>query len=56
LDNYSFFIDKIREYQKNGFTLEKSFNDAIKYCIENNILKEYLEAHGAEAYKKKRLL
>jgi predicted transposase/invertase (TIGR01784 family) len=50
LDNYSFFIDKIREYQKNGFTLEKSFKDAIEYCIENNILKEYLEAHGAEAY------
>jgi len=50
LDNYSFFIDKIREYQKDGFTLEKSFNDAIEYCIKNNILKDYLEKHGSEAY------
>jgi predicted transposase/invertase (TIGR01784 family) len=50
LDNYSFFIDKIRENQKNGFTLEKLFKDAIEYCIKNNILKEYLEAHGSEAY------
>jgi hypothetical protein len=50
LDNYSFFIDKIREYHKNGFTLEKAFNDAIEYCIKNNILKDYLEAHGSEAY------
>jgi hypothetical protein len=50
LDNYSFFIDKIRENQKKGFTLEKSFKDAIEYCIKNNILKEYLEAHGSEAF------
>jgi len=50
LDNYSFFIDKIREYQKNGFTLEKSFKDAIEYCKENNILKQFLETYSSEAF------
>jgi predicted transposase/invertase (TIGR01784 family) len=50
LDNYSFFIDKIREYQKTGLTLEKSFKDAIKYCKENNILKKFLETHSSEVF------
>jgi predicted transposase/invertase (TIGR01784 family) len=50
LDHYSFFIDKIREYQKTGLTLEKSFKDAIKYCKENNILKKFLEAHSSEVF------
>jgi len=50
LDNYSFLINKIREYQKNGIKLEEAINNAIEYCIENNILKEYLEKHGSEAY------
>jgi len=48
LDEYSIFIDKIREYQKKIKTLEKAFESAIKYCIENNILKDYLEAHASE--------
>jgi predicted transposase/invertase (TIGR01784 family) len=48
LDSYSMFIDKIREYQKKIKTLEKAFKSAIKYCIENNILKDYLEAHASE--------
>jgi predicted transposase/invertase (TIGR01784 family) len=28
----------------------KAIKNAIEYCIENNILKEYLEKHGSEAY------
>jgi hypothetical protein len=48
LNSYSIFIDKIREYQKNEKSLEKAVRSAIDYCIKNNILKEYLEAHGAE--------
>jgi hypothetical protein len=42
------FIDKVREYQKKIKTLEKAFKSAIKYCIENNILKDYLEANASE--------
>jgi len=50
LDNYSVFIDKIREYQKNGLTLEESVRNAIEYCKENNILKKFLEEHSSEVF------
>jgi predicted transposase/invertase (TIGR01784 family) len=48
LDGYSIFIDKIREYQKKKNSLEKAAKSAINYCIKNNILKDYLEAHASE--------
>jgi predicted transposase/invertase (TIGR01784 family) len=56
LDNYSRFIDKIREYQKEyqlkykerKEILDKAFRSAIKYCIKNNILKDFLRKHGSE--------
>ncbi|GBU27982.1 hypothetical protein R84B8_01538 [Treponema sp. R8-4-B8] len=59
LDNYSLFIDKIREYQKKyqrkypskddrKKLLDKAFKSAIKYCIKNNILRDFLGKHGSE--------
>ena len=48
LNNYSVFICKIREYQKTGLALEKSIEAAVKYCIGNNILKDFLKNHGSE--------
>jgi hypothetical protein len=56
LDNYSQFIDKIREYQKEyqrkyhekKKLLDKAFRSAINYCIKNNILRDFLKKHGSE--------
>jgi len=56
LDNYSQFIDKIREYQKEykrkyhdkKILLDKAFRSAINYCIKNNILKDFLRKHSSE--------
>jgi predicted transposase/invertase (TIGR01784 family) len=48
LDNYSIFMGKIREYRKKKKSLEKAVKNAIEYCIEKNILKEFLEAHSSE--------
>jgi hypothetical protein len=48
LNEYSLFIGKIREYEKTGLTLDKSLECAIKYCIENNILYDFLREHGSE--------
>jgi len=48
LYGYSFFINKIREYQTHGLTLEEVITPVIEYCIKNNILKDYLEAHASE--------
>jgi uncharacterized protein YaaW (UPF0174 family) len=59
LYSYSRFIDKIREYQKEyqwkypdkdekKKLLDKAARSAIKYCIKNNILKDFLRKHGSE--------
>jgi predicted transposase/invertase (TIGR01784 family) len=50
LDNYSFLIDKIREYQKEGFSLEEALRNAIEYCIEHDKLKDFLEEHSSEVH------
>ena len=47
LDSYSIFMAKINEYKKE-LSLEESVKTAIKYCIENDILKRFLREHGAE--------
>jgi hypothetical protein len=50
LDNYSFLIGKVREYQKEGLSLEKAVLSAVKYCIEHNKLKDFLEKHSSEVH------
>jgi len=47
LNGYSFFIAKVNEY-KEYLTLEESVRNAVKYCIEQGILKDFLKEHGAE--------
>ena len=49
LNGYSFFIKKVNEF-KEHFSLEKSVADAVRYCIDNNILKKFLEEHGSEVH------
>ncbi|MCL2481091.1 MAG: Rpn family recombination-promoting nuclease/putative transposase [Spirochaetaceae bacterium] len=50
LDSYSILISKIWEYQKEKISLEESLKYAIKYCIENNILRDFLKRHSSEVY------
>ena len=47
LEGYSFFMSKIREYQKE-FPLEEAMEKAIKYCIEHDVLKEFLKENSPE--------
>ena len=49
LYNYSFFMGKINEYKK-YLSLEESVKAAVKYCIEHDILKEFLKNHGSEVF------
>jgi hypothetical protein len=49
LKNYSIFMGKIHEY-KERLGIEESVEVAVKYCIENNILKDFLKKHGSEVY------
>ena len=48
LNGYSILVEKIREYLKTELTLAEAIKCAIKYCIENNILKEFLMEYEAD--------
>jgi hypothetical protein len=45
---YSAFVAKVREYEGKGLSLEAAIKKAIQYCIEHDILKEFMEQHGTE--------
>ena len=47
LNAYSFFIKKINDFKKH-FSLDESLKSAVKYCIEHDVLKKFLEEHGSE--------
>ena len=47
LYDYSFFIGKINEY-KVKLSIEEAVQVAIKYCIEHDILREFLSEHSPE--------
>jgi hypothetical protein len=47
LDGYAIFTAKVREYE-DKYPLEEAIKLALKYCMENDILKEYLEQHLSE--------
>jgi hypothetical protein len=48
LAQYSAFIEKAREFQKQCSNLEEAIKKAIVYCHEHDILKEFLEKHATE--------
>lgn len=48
LREYSTFISLVREYKKETGDLSKAISLAMDYCIEHNILKDYLKDRGAE--------
>jgi len=47
LDNYSFFISKVKEFNK-FLSIEESVSNAVKYCIDHDVLKEFLKKHSPE--------
>ncbi|MCL2230685.1 MAG: Rpn family recombination-promoting nuclease/putative transposase [Treponema sp.] len=48
LSEYSIFISKVREFMDKYNDLLKAIREAVKYCQEHDILREYLEKHGYE--------
>ena len=46
LSDYSIFMDKVNEY-KRKLPLDEAVTTAIKYCLERNILKQFLMGHGS---------
>ena len=48
LAGYSVFIAKVREFEKECGDKTEAMKLAIRYCRENDILKEFLEKNGTE--------
>jgi predicted transposase YdaD len=48
LEGYSIFIAKVREFKAGTGDNEKAMKMTIQYCIENNILKKFLDEHTPE--------
>jgi hypothetical protein len=48
LSEYSAFVDKVREYEKECGDLEEAIKRAVKYCREHDILKDFLEKNATE--------
>ena len=46
--DYAVFVKKVRDYRKEGGSLEAAINRAIDECIQEDRLREFLEQHRAE--------
>jgi hypothetical protein len=47
LSEYSAFVAKVREFEKEG-SREEAIKKTVKYCQSHDILKEFLELHAGE--------
>lgn len=50
LSDYSFYIDAIRNLEKDGLLSDKAIKQLNDDCIKEGILPEFLLKHGTEAY------
>jgi hypothetical protein len=48
LNGYSIFIDKVREFDQELDDLSAAIKKAVDYCVDQNILKSFLEKHSSE--------
>ena len=48
LAEYSAFIAKVREFEKELGDRTEAFKKAVKYCQKHDILKEFMELHATE--------
>lgn len=45
---YSWFIQQIKDYLREGWTRDAAITQAVKDCIEEGILVEFMKNHGSE--------
>ena len=53
LASYSSFVGKVQEYEGKGIDREEAIKQAIKYCMDHDILKDFLEQNSSETPKKR---
>ena len=50
LHDYSLFIERVEFYRATGITRDEAILAAMKWCIEKNIMRDFLEAHKWEVF------
>jgi len=48
LNQYSYFVDKIRKLIDSGYSRDEAIQKSIEDCVNENILKDFLIKHGTE--------
>lgn len=48
LRQYSLFVHQVNEELSRGQELGEAIRDAIMFCVQNDIMKEFLQEHGSE--------
>lgn len=50
LNEYSLLVGKVKEGLRNGLIRRDAISNAVKFCIANEIMKDYLENHAEEVF------
>ena len=50
LNDYSTLVGKVKEGITDGLPRRQAISNAVKFCIENGIMKGYLEEHSEEVF------
>ena len=50
LEEYGLFVEKLKALRQNFSTSEEAVIQTVKYCLDNEILKTYLQEAGAEVF------
>ena len=50
LNDYSTLVGKVKEGIKSGLTRRVSISNAVKFCLDNGVMKGYLENHSETNY------
>jgi hypothetical protein len=48
LSDYAIFIGRVKENRAKGLPPEEAVEEAVRYCIDRDIMREYLETHSSE--------
>ena len=51
LEGYTYFVEKVRTYQKRNVDLEEAVDRAIEDCIENHVLEDFFRDRKDEVKK-----
>ncbi|MBR3624163.1 MAG: Rpn family recombination-promoting nuclease/putative transposase [Selenomonadaceae bacterium] len=55
LNEYSFFVNRVKKGKATGLPTDDAIKEAVKYCIAHDVMKKYLEENAKEVFTMARL-